>query len=186
MKRDLYKKLLEWKSSARRKPLLLKGARQVGKTFLLQEFGEREYSYAADSQSYAGKNGENASGRLLWQQHIQSLRTRCRFAWRIGQSSSRHTYPRWSAFQRIRGRLCWKLRGAAIEITYGIRAPLLEKWQFSRDRFHLWNWQRHPAIRSKSRHQSSQQKSADLWEQISSICFMQDQFIKLETWWQDM
>ena len=138
MKRDLYKKLLEWKSSARRKPLLLKGARQVGKTFLLQEFGEREYSYAADSQSYAGKNGENASGRLLWQQHIQSLRTRCRFAWRIGQSSSRHTYPRWSAFQRIRGRLCWKLRGAAIEITYGIRAPLLEKWQFSRDRFHLW------------------------------------------------
>jgi len=44
MKRDIYKKLLEWKSSSRRKPLLLKGARQVGKTYILKEFGEQEYS----------------------------------------------------------------------------------------------------------------------------------------------
>jgi uncharacterized protein len=44
MKRDIYNKLLEWKSTPRRKPLLLKGARQVGKTYILQKFGEREYS----------------------------------------------------------------------------------------------------------------------------------------------
>ena len=44
MKRDIYKKLLEWKFSSRRKPLLLKGARQVGKTYILKEFGEQEYS----------------------------------------------------------------------------------------------------------------------------------------------
>lgn len=43
MKRDLYKKLLSWKNSPRRKPLLLQGARQVGKTYLLKEFGKREY-----------------------------------------------------------------------------------------------------------------------------------------------
>lgn len=43
MKRTLYKKLLEWKHSTRRKPLMLYGARQVGKTYLLKEFGAQEY-----------------------------------------------------------------------------------------------------------------------------------------------
>jgi uncharacterized protein len=43
MKRDVYKELLAWKASARRKPLLLQGARQTGKTYILQKFGEREY-----------------------------------------------------------------------------------------------------------------------------------------------
>jgi len=43
MKRDIYAKLLAWKSSSRRKPLLLQGARQTGKTFILKEFGRSEY-----------------------------------------------------------------------------------------------------------------------------------------------
>jgi uncharacterized protein len=43
MKRTLYKNLLAWKSSPRRKPLLLQGARQVGKTWLINEFGKKEY-----------------------------------------------------------------------------------------------------------------------------------------------
>jgi predicted AAA+ superfamily ATPase len=43
MKRDIYAKLLAWKSSSRRKPLLLQGARQTGKTFILKEFGRNEY-----------------------------------------------------------------------------------------------------------------------------------------------
>ena len=43
MKRDIYPKLLQWKSSSRRKPLLLQGARQTGKTFILKEFGRNEY-----------------------------------------------------------------------------------------------------------------------------------------------
>ena len=43
MKRDIYAKLLSWKSSTRRKPLLLQGARQTGKTFILKEFGRNEY-----------------------------------------------------------------------------------------------------------------------------------------------
>lgn len=43
MKRELYKKLLEWKHSPNRKPLVLEGARQVGKTWLLKEFGRNEY-----------------------------------------------------------------------------------------------------------------------------------------------
>jgi predicted AAA+ superfamily ATPase len=43
MKRDIYPELLQWKSSSRRKPLLLQGARQTGKTFILKEFGRNEY-----------------------------------------------------------------------------------------------------------------------------------------------
>ncbi len=47
MKRDIYQKLIAWKSSSQRKPLLLKGARQVGKTYILQEFGRQEYTRVA-------------------------------------------------------------------------------------------------------------------------------------------
>jgi len=43
MKRDIYTKLLEWKRSRRRKPLILRGARQTGKTYILKEFGNKEY-----------------------------------------------------------------------------------------------------------------------------------------------
>lgn len=43
MKRDLYQQLLRWKKDPARQPLLLQGARQVGKTYLLKEFGAQEY-----------------------------------------------------------------------------------------------------------------------------------------------
>lgn len=44
MNRQLYRQLLEWKTSPDRKPLMLYGARQVGKTYLLCEFGKNEFS----------------------------------------------------------------------------------------------------------------------------------------------
>ncbi|MBU4486017.1 MAG: AAA family ATPase [Candidatus Delongbacteria bacterium] len=44
MKRHIYKELLNWKSNSDRKPLLLQGARQVGKTYIVKEFGKNEYS----------------------------------------------------------------------------------------------------------------------------------------------
>ncbi|MBP7073952.1 MAG: ATP-binding protein [Rhabdochlamydiaceae bacterium] len=47
MKRDIAKSLEAWKSSARRKPLILNGARQVGKTFSLKKFGETAYQKVA-------------------------------------------------------------------------------------------------------------------------------------------
>ena len=43
MKRNAYKELLAWKNSPDRKPLLLQGARQVGKTWLMEEFGKNEF-----------------------------------------------------------------------------------------------------------------------------------------------
>ena len=39
MKRQAIEKLYEWKNSAGRKPLIIRGARQVGKTWLMKEFG---------------------------------------------------------------------------------------------------------------------------------------------------
>jgi len=47
MKRKAYEGLLKWKSSKSRKPLLIKGARQVGKTWLMKEFGTNKYESVA-------------------------------------------------------------------------------------------------------------------------------------------
>ena len=43
MIRDLYAKLVKWKSDPYRKPLVIKGARQVGKTWLVTEFARNEF-----------------------------------------------------------------------------------------------------------------------------------------------
>ncbi|MBR5982664.1 MAG: ATP-binding protein [Bacteroidales bacterium] len=47
MKRLLINDLLKWKNNPDRKPLILNGARQVGKTWLLQNFGKGEYKSVA-------------------------------------------------------------------------------------------------------------------------------------------
>lgn len=47
MKRFIMKQLVDWKNSFDRKPLILKGARQVGKTYILKEFGENNYENVA-------------------------------------------------------------------------------------------------------------------------------------------
>ena len=43
LERELMKSLVTWKTAPRRKPLILKGARQVGKTWLMKEFGRRYF-----------------------------------------------------------------------------------------------------------------------------------------------
>lgn len=47
MERPLMEDLVRWKDAARRKPLVLNGARQVGKTWLLKEFGARYFENVA-------------------------------------------------------------------------------------------------------------------------------------------
>lgn len=47
MQRAILQKLIDWKKSKRRKPLLLRGARQVGKTWILNEFGRTSYDNLA-------------------------------------------------------------------------------------------------------------------------------------------
>jgi predicted AAA+ superfamily ATPase len=43
MKRTAYNNLVDWKNKKNRKPLIIKGARQVGKTWLMKEFGKNQY-----------------------------------------------------------------------------------------------------------------------------------------------
>lgn len=47
MKRTIIAQLKAWKNSPLRKPLILSGARQVGKTYILKEFGKQEYENVA-------------------------------------------------------------------------------------------------------------------------------------------
>ena len=39
MRRDAMQELYDWKEKSTRKPLIIRGARQVGKTWLMKEFG---------------------------------------------------------------------------------------------------------------------------------------------------
>ena len=43
MKREIVNKLMKWKSSKNRKPLIIHGARQVGKTYIIKKFGKENY-----------------------------------------------------------------------------------------------------------------------------------------------
>lgn len=47
MDRNIYNQLVAWKNREGRKPLILNGARQVGKTYILQQFGKNEYQKLA-------------------------------------------------------------------------------------------------------------------------------------------
>ena len=47
MKRKLLNNLIEWKNDKNHKPLVLEGARQVGKTWLMKEFGRTQYKKVA-------------------------------------------------------------------------------------------------------------------------------------------
>ena len=47
IERDILKKLDEWKSTADRKPLIVQGARQIGKSWAVEEFGRRRFKHVA-------------------------------------------------------------------------------------------------------------------------------------------
>ncbi len=47
MQRFIMQKLIDWKNNKDRKPLILRGARQVGKTYILKEFGKNNYDDVA-------------------------------------------------------------------------------------------------------------------------------------------
>ena len=47
MQRNVMKRLIYWKNKRNRKPLILKGARQVGKTWLMKEFGKKYFKNVA-------------------------------------------------------------------------------------------------------------------------------------------
>ena len=71
MERFAMKDLIAWKNSPRRRPLLVQGARQVGKTWLIKEFGRANFSAVAyvnfleDEAIGRQFDGELAPSRLL-------------------------------------------------------------------------------------------------------------------------
>ena len=71
MERFAMQKFVQWKNSPRRRPLLVQGARQVGKTWLIKEFGRTHYSDIAyinfldDEPMVSQFNGELSPARLL-------------------------------------------------------------------------------------------------------------------------
>ncbi len=58
MERTLMSDLIRWKADPERKPLVIRGARQCGKTYLMKEFGGRCY----DDMAYFNFEEENISG----------------------------------------------------------------------------------------------------------------------------
>lgn len=52
LKRKIYNTLVEWKKKKNRECLLIKGARQVGKTFIVEQFGRREYKSFVELNFY--------------------------------------------------------------------------------------------------------------------------------------
>lgn len=61
MKRLIYRKLIEWKNRKEHKPLILLGARQVGKTYILKEFGKNEFKKLV----YVNCHGEDFAKSLF-------------------------------------------------------------------------------------------------------------------------
>ena len=45
MYRNQIEKLINWKNNKNKKPLIIRGARQVGKTWLMKEFGKNFYKF---------------------------------------------------------------------------------------------------------------------------------------------
>lgn len=69
MKRAIYSSLLTWKEQADRKPLILLGARQVGKTYILKEFGNNEF----DNMVYINCHENNFTAELFSDFNIQRI-----------------------------------------------------------------------------------------------------------------
>lgn len=78
MRRQAVEQLKQWKNRKNRKPLILKGARQVGKTWLMKEFGRTEFKYTAyvnfDNNEHMADvfNGDYNIDRLLMAINIET------------------------------------------------------------------------------------------------------------------
>ncbi len=70
MRRTIYEKLSQWKRSDDRKPLILKGARQTGKTYILSEFGKNEFRRTHYINFQKDRNASKIFGSDLTPQNI--------------------------------------------------------------------------------------------------------------------
>ena len=73
MRRNAINELIRWKNDEERNPMVLRGARQVGKTWLMKEFGRTNY----DSYVYFNFDEEDELNQYLRQIRIQSVLLNC-------------------------------------------------------------------------------------------------------------
>lgn len=65
MDREIYPRLVEWKSRRDHKPLVVDGARQVGKTHIIKEFGDKEY----ENYAYVNLDRDNVARAIFEPDH---------------------------------------------------------------------------------------------------------------------
>ena len=65
MDREVYAQLIEWKSRRDHKPLVVDGARQVGKTHIIKEFGDKEYA----NYAYVNLDKDNVAKAIFEPDH---------------------------------------------------------------------------------------------------------------------
>jgi len=70
MLRKVTEKLIHWKTSTRRKPLLVRGARQVGKTYSINEFGQNHFNGNMHTFNFE----KNPEVNLIFEQNLDSKR----------------------------------------------------------------------------------------------------------------
>lgn len=86
MKRNAIKELYEWKENNGRKPLVILGARQVGKTWLMKEFGKEAYKKCA----YVNFE-DNDDLRGLFEHDFDILRIIANLQWTTGVTIDKDT-----------------------------------------------------------------------------------------------
>ena len=75
MYRNQMQNLIKWKNDKNRKPLIIRGARQVGKTWLMKEFGDKYYNnYAYINLDNNSRMEQLFSGDLNIERIIQGLK----------------------------------------------------------------------------------------------------------------
>ena len=65
LKRKVYQELLKWKENTGGKALCIIGARQIGKTTLIREFGKNEYEHFAEINFVTDEKAADIFYRLL-------------------------------------------------------------------------------------------------------------------------
>ena len=75
MHRDVYNNLLKWKNDTDKKPLIIEGARQIGKTFIVNEFAKNEYNSSIYINFEMDKNWESIFDTLNPNSIIDNIRS---------------------------------------------------------------------------------------------------------------
>ena len=74
LKRKAYRELLKWKNNTNKKALCVIGARQIGKTTLIREFGKNEYECFAEINFVTDKNATKIfDGKLTADELITNI-----------------------------------------------------------------------------------------------------------------